>query len=128
MSKADKSTQNPKFQKCEPCQARLKFQEAYQAIRTLKSTASNPEINGALATNAYSSIQLMIDAMPWKKAQYYEAAVSSSVAFDFKRHFPSFETKSMKMRRKFRLEVGRGAMVGMMPETALAQREEEACF
>ncbi|WP_154124995.1 hypothetical protein [Grimontia hollisae] len=128
MPTASKSTQNPKLQKCEQCQAKLKFQEAYRAVRALKSAVNNPEISEALAKSAFSSIQLMIDAMPWKKAQYYEAALDTRSALFFWRIFPSFETKPMKERRIYRLKLGRGPMMGMMPETALIQREEEACF
>lgn len=124
MPTASKSTQNPKLQKCEPCQAKLKFQEAYRAIRAVK-TAIFGNANVQQNCDAILALYSMIDAMPYRKAVYFECAKEARSG---RKHSHSFENLSLKSRRRFRAARGRGVMKGMMPEFALIQREEEACF
>lgn len=141
MSNPPKGRKLNTFHKCEPCQARRAFKEAYRAIRSLSSVFDGTylpkkkhlsqitdnasfttyEIVNEVAREATFS---MIDAMPYKQAVYFEAARE----VEEYRCARTFEEMPLSQRNAIRSVTEKGAMVGLMPEIALAQREEEACF
>lgn len=118
MPESIKTPAKTKFPKCEPCQSRLAFIEAYRAIRALlhRAESTSPQFKAIK-----ESLRYMAEMMPYKKAQYFYAALESKLSLDC----GTFENKRLFIRKSLR-SCGACGMKGMMPETALAQRDDEA--
>ncbi|NAW67656.1 hypothetical protein [Photobacterium halotolerans] len=77
MPESIKTPAKTKFPKCEPCQSRLSFIEAYRAMRALESSLSTLKTdikNFHLFNASQKTIEAMVNSMPYGKAQYYQCA------------------------------------------------------
>ncbi|WP_120511972.1 hypothetical protein [Photobacterium salinisoli] len=122
MPESIKTPAKTKFPKCEPCQSRLAFIEAYRDIRTLYKPLEYLGEDSRQSDAIKTSVHRMINSMPYKKARFYDAAAEANRN---QRYSVLFEEMHLKLRAALRL-YNDIAVKGMMPETALAQRDDEA--
>ena len=89
-----KYSENPNFQKCEPCQKKIAFKQAYQQVRTLL------DISDSKYDRRLSAVCALVSQMPWKKSEAYLDALRAINS----RQDKSFEEHPIAVRPWFRKE------------------------